>query len=110
MTNRMVGRKQENLNNMAHDEKFLGVSQEQRKNRSIDPIQKSFEVVITELDSIPYYFRSDEISSYLKRNPLPLNLILEKLASNGFNASRTSLNPGAFKSDAPLSEIISILK
>jgi tRNA (guanine26-N2/guanine27-N2)-dimethyltransferase len=97
-------------NQLLHDEKFLGVSQEQRKNRSIDPIQKSFEVVITELDSIPYYFRSDEISSYLKRNPLPLNLILEKLASNGFNASRTSLNPGAFKSDAPLSEIISILK
>ncbi len=86
------------------------MSQERRKNSSIDPIQKSFEVVITELDSIPYYFRSDEISSYLKRNPLPLNLILEKLASNGFNASRTSLNPGAFKSDAPLSEIISILK
>ena len=81
-----------------------------RKNNSIDPIQKSLEVAITELDSIPYYFRSDEISSYLRKNPLPLNSILEKLISNGFNASRTSLNPGAFKTDARLSEIISVLK
>ena len=95
---------------LLHEETRFGVSHELRKNNSIDPIQKSLEVAITELDSIPYYFRSDEISSYLRKNPLPINSILEKLISNGFNASRTSLNPGAFKTDARLSEIISVLK
>ena len=95
---------------LLHEETRFGVSHELRKNNSIDPIQKSLEVAIMELDSIPYYFRSDEISSYLRKNPLPLNSILEKLISNGFNASRTSLNPGAFKTDARLSEIISVLK
>jgi tRNA (guanine26-N2/guanine27-N2)-dimethyltransferase len=102
--------KYDNISPMLHEEKHFGVSQELRKNNSIDPLQKSLEVAITELDSIPYYFRSDEISSYLRKNPLPLNSILEKLVSNGYKASRTSLNHGAFKTDAHLSEIISVLK
>ena len=88
----------------------LGLFKGSHKKGGVDPISKILEVAITELDSIPYYFRSDEISSMLRKNPLPLGTIIERLVSNGFNASRTSLNPGAFKTDARLSEIIGILK
>jgi tRNA (guanine26-N2/guanine27-N2)-dimethyltransferase len=75
-----------------------------------DPVQRILDIAITELDSIPYYFRSDEISSYMRLNPLPIASILERLNSAGFNASRTSLNPTAFKTNANLSEIIEILR
>jgi tRNA (guanine26-N2/guanine27-N2)-dimethyltransferase len=75
-----------------------------------DPVQKILNIAMVELDSIPYYFKSDEISSYMRINPSPITSILEKLGSVGFNASRTSLNPTAFKTNANLSEIIDVLK
>ena len=65
-----------------------------------DPVQKILNIAMVELDSIPYYFKSDEISSYMRINPSPITSILEKLDSAGFNASRTSLNPTAFKTNA----------
>jgi tRNA G26 N,N-dimethylase Trm1 len=75
-----------------------------------DPVQRILSIAKTELDSIPYYFRSDEISSYMRLNPLPIASILEKLNSAGFDSSRTSLNPTAFKTNANLSEIIEVLR
>lgn len=89
--------------------RFSSVQNFQRKSK-IDPINKTLEVASMELDSIPYYFRSDEISSFLRKNPLPLRTIIDKLISNGFRASRTSLNPQAFKTDAHLSDIFSALR
>ena len=45
-----------------------------------------------ELDDVPYYFRSDEIASKLKRNPQPLRK-KETLIEAGFcKPSLTSLN------------------
>jgi tRNA G26 N,N-dimethylase Trm1 len=41
---------------------------------------------------------------------LPIASILEKLNSAGFDSSRTSLNPTAFKTNANLSEIIEVLR
>ena len=66
-------------------------------------------ICIDELDDIPYYFRSDEVASKLKKNSFPILTIIDKLATAGYRASKTSLNAGAFKTDALLNQILKIL-
>lgn len=72
--------------------------------------KKIFSPSLDELDDIPCYFRGDEISSRLKTNPASIQVIIEKLTAAGFRASKTSLNPAAFKTDARIDEIISVMK
>ena len=52
----------------------------------------------------------DEISSKLKKSPLPLQNIIEKLSTAGYRASKTSLNTSAFKTDARIDQILSLLQ
>jgi tRNA (guanine26-N2/guanine27-N2)-dimethyltransferase len=72
--------------------------------------KKVLDVSLEEISEIPYYFRADEISSKLKTNPHSVQRIIEKLQSAGFAASKTPLNPGAFKTDAGISQILDVLK
>ena len=65
---------------------------------------------IDELDDIPFYFLSDEIASRLRTNPNPLQKIIEQLRSIGYRASRTSLDPNGFKTDARIDKILDLLK
>jgi len=79
----------------------------------LDPDRQSKKVLDAaedEVSEIPYYFRADEISSRMKTNPHPVQKIIEKLKSGGFAGSRTALNPGAFKTDARLDQILDLLK
>jgi tRNA G26 N,N-dimethylase Trm1 len=78
--------------------------------RSLNSIKKMLYASKGELDDIPYYFRSDEIASKLKRNPQPLRKIIETLIEAGFRASLTSLNSAAFKTNATPDEILRLLK
>jgi len=73
-------------------------------------IQKIFTTCLDELDGIPYYFSIDEISSILKTVPMKLSVIIEKMSSSGFRASKTILNPAGFKTNASIVDILSILK
>ncbi|MDX1371580.1 MAG: tRNA (guanine(10)-N(2))-dimethyltransferase [Nitrososphaeraceae archaeon] len=73
-------------------------------------IQKIFTTCLDELDGIPYYFSIDEISSILKTAPMKLSVIIEKISSSGFRASKTILNPAGFKTNASIVDILSILK
>lgn len=73
-------------------------------------IQKIFTTCLDELDGIPYYFSIDEISSILKTAPMKLSVIIEKMSSSGFRASKTILNPAGFKTNASIVDILSILK
>ncbi len=66
-------------------------------------------ICIDEIDDIPYYFRSDEVASKLKKNSFPLLTIIDKLSTAGYRASKTSLNAGAFKTDATIDQILKIL-
>ena len=54
-------------------------------------------ICIDEIDDIPYYFRSDEVASKLKKNSFPLLTIIDKLSAAGYRASKTSLNAGVFQ-------------
>ena len=72
-------------------------------------IHKIFTTCLDELDDIPYYFSIDEISSILKTTPMKLSHIIEKLSLSGFRASKTSLNPAGFKTNASIVDILSII-
>ena len=65
---------------------------------------------MNEIDDIPHYFRADEISSKLKTSPQPLQYVIEKLSTAGYRASKTSLNTSAFKTDARIDQILSLLR
>ena len=77
---------------------------------SMQYLKKTLATCTEELDDIPFYFLSDEISSRLKTNPDPLQKIIEQLRSTGHRASRTSLDPNGFKTDAAIDEILNLLK
>jgi tRNA (guanine26-N2/guanine27-N2)-dimethyltransferase len=79
-------------------------------NTSNDIIKKILAICLNEIDDIPHYFRTDEISSKLKKSPLPLQNIIEKLSTAGYRASKTSLNTSAFKTDARIDQILSLLQ
>lgn len=90
-----------------HDRNFVGRMLEQDPDRQS---KKLLDVAAEERSDIPYYFRADEISARMKTNPHSVQRIIEKLGAAGFAASRTSLNPGAFKTDAGLDQILQTLK
>jgi tRNA (guanine26-N2/guanine27-N2)-dimethyltransferase len=90
-----------------HDSEFVGKMLEQNPDRQS---RKVLEAAQEERSEIPYYFKADEISAKNRTNPRPVLGIIEKLQSAGYLASRTALNPGAFKTDATLDKILSVLK
>lgn len=75
-----------------------------------DIIKKILAVCLNEIDDIPHYFRADEIASKLKTSPRPVQNIIEKLSTAGYRASKTSLNTNAFKTDARIDQILSLLQ
>jgi tRNA (guanine26-N2/guanine27-N2)-dimethyltransferase len=77
---------------------------------SMQYLKKTLATCTEELDDIPFYFLSDEIASRLRTNPDPLQKIIEELRSIGHRASRTSLDPNGFKTDATIDEILNLLK
>jgi tRNA (guanine26-N2/guanine27-N2)-dimethyltransferase len=79
-------------------------------NTNNDIIKKILAICLNEIDDIPHYFRADEISSKLKKSPQPLQNIIEKLSTAGYRASKTSLNTSAFKTDARIDQILSLLR
>lgn len=90
-----------------HDKEFVD------KMIELDPERqprKVLEAAQDEISDIPYYFKADEISEKNRTNPHSIPKIIQKLHSSGFTASRTALNPGAFKTNARLDEILSALK
>jgi len=58
----------------------------------------------------PYYFHTDHIASKLKTSPLALSEIVDTLKRVGFMASKASLSPQGFKTNASLSQILNTLK
>lgn len=90
-----------------HDREFVKKMLEQESDRQC---KKVLEASGEEISEIPYYFRADEISAKLKRNPHSVQKIIEKLQSAGFAASRTALNSGSFKTNARIDQILDILR
>ncbi|MDE1765715.1 MAG: tRNA (guanine(10)-N(2))-dimethyltransferase [Thaumarchaeota archaeon] len=57
----------------------------------------------------PTYFTIDELAHMKRCAPISLAKTIEKIQKAGFRASATSLNPAAFKTDAPIDSILSII-
>ena len=73
-----------------------------------DKAKNLLEVAASEFN-VPYYFKSDEISSKMRTNPPPLAEIIDKLQAAGYGASRASMNTGAFKTDARIDQVLHAL-
>ena len=69
---------------------------------------KVLDAATGEID-VPYYFKADEISSKMRTNPHSVAKIIEKLQAAGYRASKTSFNPGAFKTDARIDQVLQAL-
>jgi len=54
------------------------------------------------------YFTLDEISSRIRGSPIKLEKVIKKLQASGFIASPTSFNPTGFRTDAKISDVISV--
>ena len=63
-----------------------------------------------EADLPATYYTLDEIASMIKSAPLKLTDAVQRLKSQGYNASMTSLNPGGFRTDCEIDEIIQIFQ
>ncbi len=57
----------------------------------------------------PTYFSVDRVFKRLKAAPVPMARIIEKLRGSGFTASRTSLRPIGFRTDATSDEVCRVL-
>ena len=86
-----------------YDKEFIKKMLAQDPNREC---KKVLEAAVEETSEIPFYFRTDEISSKLKSNTYSVQRIIEKLHAAGFVASKTALNTSAFKTDARIDSIL----
>ena len=62
-----------------------------------------------EVDMPPAYFTLDEIGRRNQSAPPSLDKIIEKIHGIGRRASKTSMNPTGFKTDARIDEILSLV-
>ncbi|MDN5846086.1 MAG: hypothetical protein L0H53_07410 [Candidatus Nitrosocosmicus sp.] len=67
--------------------------------------KRFFEIASKELDHIPYHYNSDEFGKLMKNSTHPLTKIIDKLITDGFNATPTIFSPTGFKTEANLREI-----
>jgi tRNA (guanine26-N2/guanine27-N2)-dimethyltransferase len=89
-----------------YDKEFIKKMLAQDPNREC---KKVLEAAVEEASEIPFYFRTDEISSKLKSNTYSVQRIIEKLHAAGFVASKTALNTSAFKTDARIDSILDVV-
>ena len=62
-----------------------------------------------EVDMAPAYFTLDEIGHRNQSAPPSLDKIIEKIQGIGLRATKTSMNPTGFKTDAKIDEILSLV-
>jgi len=73
-------------------------------------LYKLFDIFEEETDSPSFFYSTDELSSYFKTSAPKLELIINKLITKGFIATRTHFSPTAFKTNASFSDIKNIFK
>ena len=56
------------------------------------------------------YYTLDEIASMIKSAPLKLSDAVERIRSQGYKASMTSLNPSGFRTDCEIDRITQIFQ
>jgi len=92
------------------DKDFVNNMLEEEKNFQVDKsCRKTLEKCQNEIGMPPLFFTIDEIAHRKQSAPNSLTKTIEKIQKAGFRASATSFNPSAFKTDAKIDEILSIL-
>ena len=70
--------------------------------------EKNLKKCLSESEMSGIYFTLDEIASKMKSSPPKLIDTIKKLQEKGFNASQTVFNPTGFRTNANISEIITV--
>lgn len=93
-----------------HDKEFVDSMISEEKNLKVD---KSCAVFLDkckqETEMPPAYYTLDEIGHRKQSAPPSLLGMIEKLQGAGFRATKTSMNPTGFKTDAKINEILALV-
>ncbi len=73
-------------------------------------LEKNLTLWLMEAKAPPFFYESHSFGKNLKTNITKLDRIIEALRENGFVATKTSLSPQGFRTDAEGSEIAEIFK
>ena len=93
------------------DEEFIRIMKDEVKNFQVDKrCEKILDKCLEEVELPPTYYTLDEIASITKSAPVGLEKAIKQIQNSGFVASRTSLNPTGFRTNAKISQICTILK
>ncbi len=93
-----------------HDKDFVDSMVSEEKDLTVDKSCRVFlEKCQEEIDMPPAYFTLDEIGHRKQSAPPSLVKIIEKIKETGKRATRTSMNPTGFKTDATIDEILSLV-
>jgi len=93
-----------------HDKNFVDSMISEEKNLTVDKSCATFlEKCQAETEMPPAYFTLDEIAHRKQSAPPSLANIIEKIKGIGHRATKTSMNPTGFKTDATISEILSLV-
>ncbi|MGP8069348.1 MAG: tRNA (guanine(10)-N(2))-dimethyltransferase [Candidatus Bathyarchaeia archaeon] len=76
----------------------------------LSEIQKILNCIENELDAPPFYYTTDAAAAVFRTKPPPISTLLASLRANGYQASRTHLNPTGFRTDAPTARIASLFR
>jgi tRNA (guanine26-N2/guanine27-N2)-dimethyltransferase len=93
-----------------YDKDFVNEMVLEENNLKVDKSCMNFlEKCQEEVDMPPAYFTLDEIGHRNQSAPPSLDKIIEKIKSIGGKATKTSMNPTGFKTDARIDEILSLV-
>lgn len=93
-----------------YDKNFVDAMILEEKNLKVDKSCGIFlEKCKEEVDMAPAYFTLDEIGHRNQSAPPSLDKIIEKIQGIGLRATKTSMNPTGFKTDARIDEILSLV-
>ncbi|MFI5415838.1 MAG: tRNA (guanine-N1)-methyltransferase, partial [Nitrososphaerales archaeon] len=93
-----------------YDKNFVDAMILEEKNLMVDKSCGIFlEKCKEEVDMAPAYFTLDEIGHRNQSAPPSLDKIIEKIQGIGLRATKTSMNPTGFKTDAKIDEILSLV-
>ncbi len=93
-----------------YDKHFIEGMISEEENYKVDKsCKKTLEKCQQEIDMPLVYFTLDEIAHRKRSAPPSLSKTIEKLHGSGFKASMTSMHPAAFKTDAKINEIMSLI-
>lgn len=82
-------------------EKELGTNKE---------LLRLFDHLEGEANSPAFFYTNDSLSSFLKKSPLKVETMIDKLKEQNYLAIKTQFNPSGFKTDAPLEVIEKVFK